>query len=163
MVIMALILMIFFLSSGEHVAQFKFTVLLMPNGPHKITGLPFEEELYSSEHSVKDADIQVLLPSTKHLLFTTLHSLKIWGLCLMKWLWLAIFLEHENPGVLIHKMHNLLGHFIKDKTLISEEWQSLFLCQCLNRTILSRNCSIRTSTMWKKLCSCRDADLPLKK
>ena len=77
MVIMALILMIFFLSSGEHVAQFKFTVLLMPNGPHKITGLPFEEELYSSEHSVKDADIQVLLPSTKHLLFTTLHSLKI--------------------------------------------------------------------------------------
>ena len=49
----------FFLSSGEHVAQFKFTVLLMPNGPHKITGLPFEEELYSSEHSVKDADIQV--------------------------------------------------------------------------------------------------------
>ena len=63
-----------FLSSGEHVAQFKFTVLLMPNGPHKITGLPFEEELYSSEHSVKDADIQVLLPSTKNLLFTTLHS-----------------------------------------------------------------------------------------
>ena len=45
---------------GEHVAQFKFTVLLMPNGPHKITGLPFEEELFSSEHSVKDADIQVL-------------------------------------------------------------------------------------------------------
>ena len=48
-----------FFFSGEHVAQFKFTVLLMPNGPHRITGLPFEEELYSSEHSVKDADIQV--------------------------------------------------------------------------------------------------------
>ena len=31
----------------------------MPNGPHRITGLPFEEELYSSEHSVKDTDIQV--------------------------------------------------------------------------------------------------------
>ena len=31
----------------------------MPNGPHRITGLPFEEELFSSEHSVKDADIQV--------------------------------------------------------------------------------------------------------
>ena len=44
---------------SEVVAQFKFTVLLMPNGPHRITGLPFEEELYSSEHSVKDADIQV--------------------------------------------------------------------------------------------------------
>lgn len=51
-------LFVYFL--GEHVAQFKFTVLLMPNGPHKITGLPFEEELFSSEHSVKDADIQVL-------------------------------------------------------------------------------------------------------
>ena len=51
----------FLLFIGEHVAQFKFTVLLMPNGPHKITGLPFEEELFSSEHSVKDADIQVLL------------------------------------------------------------------------------------------------------
>ena len=50
----------FVLFIGEHVAQFKFTVLLMPNGPHKITGLPFEEELFSSEHSVKDADIQVL-------------------------------------------------------------------------------------------------------
>jgi len=49
---------------GEHVAQFKFTVLLMPNGPHKITGLPFEEELYSSEHSVKDADIQKLLKTS---------------------------------------------------------------------------------------------------
>lgn len=33
----------------------------MPNGPHRITGLPFEEELFSSEHSVKDADIQVRL------------------------------------------------------------------------------------------------------
>lgn len=49
---------------GEHVAQFKFTVLLMPNGPHRITGLPFEEELFSSEHSVKDADIQKLLKTS---------------------------------------------------------------------------------------------------
>jgi len=49
---------------GESVAQFKFTVLLMPNGPHRITGLPFEEELYSSEHSVKDADIQKLLKTS---------------------------------------------------------------------------------------------------
>lgn len=49
---------------GEYVAQFKFTVLLMPNGPHRITGLPFEEELYSSEHSVKDTDIQKLLKTS---------------------------------------------------------------------------------------------------
>ncbi len=31
----------------------------MPNGPHRITGLPFEEELYKSEHSVEDKEIQV--------------------------------------------------------------------------------------------------------
>merc|ERR1712038_38037 len=49
---------------GECVAQFKFTVLLMPNGPHRITGLPVEEELFSSEHSVKDADIQKLLKTS---------------------------------------------------------------------------------------------------
>merc|ERR1712223_2052565 len=49
---------------GESVAQFKFTVLLMPNGPHRITGLPFEDELFSSEHSVKDADIQKLLKTS---------------------------------------------------------------------------------------------------
>jgi curved DNA binding protein len=54
---------------GENVAQFKFTVLLMPNGPHRITGIPFEEELYSSEHSVKDTDIQVLVKShTKNII-----------------------------------------------------------------------------------------------
>lgn len=49
---------------GEHVAQFKFTVLLMPNGPHRITGLNFEEELYKSEHSVEDAEIQKLLKTS---------------------------------------------------------------------------------------------------
>lgn len=49
---------------GESVAQFKFTVLLMPNGPHRITGLPFEEELYKSEHSVGDAEIQKLLKTS---------------------------------------------------------------------------------------------------
>jgi len=49
---------------GETVAQFKFTVLLMPNGPHRITGLPFEEELYKSEHSVEDKEIQKLLKTS---------------------------------------------------------------------------------------------------
>merc|ERR1711892_752563 len=34
---------------GVSVAQFKFTVLLMPNGPQKITGLPFDAALYKSE------------------------------------------------------------------------------------------------------------------
>ena len=45
--------------SGEFVAQFKFTVLLMPNGPLKITGLPFDKELYESEYDIKDEDLKV--------------------------------------------------------------------------------------------------------
>lgn len=49
---------------GEYVAQFKFTVLLMPNGPHKITGLPFEPEMYESEHQIVDADLKSLLNSS---------------------------------------------------------------------------------------------------
>lgn len=49
---------------GEIVAQYKFTVLLMPNGPHKITGLPFEPELYESEHSVTDPELKTLLNSS---------------------------------------------------------------------------------------------------
>ena len=53
----------------EYVSQFKFTVLLMPNGPQKITGLPFEPELYKSEHEIKDVEIQVCL-----LFFMTHHA-----------------------------------------------------------------------------------------
>ena len=30
-----------YMSLGSYVAQYKFTVLLMPNGPHKITGNQF--------------------------------------------------------------------------------------------------------------------------
>jgi hypothetical protein len=43
----------------ELVAHFKFTVLLMPNGPHRITGFNFEPELFDSEYSVEDAEIKV--------------------------------------------------------------------------------------------------------
>jgi len=46
---------------GTFVAQFKFTVLLMPNGPMKITGLPFDEALYKSEKKVEDGEILTLL------------------------------------------------------------------------------------------------------
>lgn len=49
---------------GEYVAQFKFTVLLMPNGPQKITGLPFVPETYKSEHSIEDQEIQKLLKTS---------------------------------------------------------------------------------------------------
>lgn len=51
---------------GELVAQFKFTVLLMPSGSHKITGLPFDTSLVESEHSIKDEQLkQVLAKSVK--------------------------------------------------------------------------------------------------
>uniref|UniRef100_A0A0A9YDD8 Proliferation-associated protein 2G4 n=1 Tax=Lygus hesperus TaxID=30085 RepID=A0A0A9YDD8_LYGHE len=46
---------------SETVVQFKFTVLLMPNGPHKITGLPFEVEQFKSEHSIEDPELKSLL------------------------------------------------------------------------------------------------------
>ncbi|KAG9340240.1 hypothetical protein JZ751_021681 [Albula glossodonta] len=45
---------------GEFVAQFKFTVLLMANGPMRITSGPFQPELYKSEHEVQDADLKVI-------------------------------------------------------------------------------------------------------
>ena len=45
--------------SGEFVAHFKFTVLLMPNGPHRITGLSFEPELYQSDYTISDAELKV--------------------------------------------------------------------------------------------------------
>nr|CAD7398673.1 unnamed protein product [Timema poppensis] len=46
---------------GEYVAHFKFTVLLMPNGPHRITGLPFEAELFDSEYTISDPELKSLL------------------------------------------------------------------------------------------------------
>lgn len=36
----------------------------MPNGPHKITGLPFEQELYNSQYSVTDPELKSLLNSS---------------------------------------------------------------------------------------------------
>ncbi|KAK6303247.1 hypothetical protein J4Q44_G00257010 [Coregonus suidteri] len=49
---------------GEFVAQFKFTVLLMANGPLRITTELYEPELYKSEHEVEDADLKALLQSS---------------------------------------------------------------------------------------------------
>lgn len=46
-------------SLGEFVAQFKFTVLLMANGPLRITSGPLEAELYKSEHDVQDPELKV--------------------------------------------------------------------------------------------------------
>lgn len=40
-------------------AQFKFTVLLMANGSHRITSGPFHPEAYKSEHEVQDPQLKV--------------------------------------------------------------------------------------------------------
>ncbi|PZC85502.1 proliferation-associated protein 2G4 [Helicoverpa armigera] len=50
--------------SGELVAQFKFTVLLLPSGTHRITGLPFDKSTCKSERSIKDPELNALLNSS---------------------------------------------------------------------------------------------------
>merc|ERR1712024_430885 len=55
---------VLFDKEGSHVAQYKFTVLLMPNGPHKITGLPFDEALIKSEKTIEDEEIVKLLKTS---------------------------------------------------------------------------------------------------
>ncbi|CAL4113968.1 unnamed protein product [Meganyctiphanes norvegica] len=47
--------------AGEYVAQFKYTVLLMPNGQNKITGVPFDTEYYESEYKITDPTLTALL------------------------------------------------------------------------------------------------------
>ncbi|XP_076437293.1 proliferation-associated protein 2G4-like [Babylonia areolata] len=49
---------------GEFVAQFKATVILMPNGPLKITGLPFEPELYQTDLKIEDEEVKALLAAS---------------------------------------------------------------------------------------------------
>ncbi|RUS90055.1 hypothetical protein EGW08_002168 [Elysia chlorotica] len=49
---------------GEFVAQYKQTVILMPNGLLKITGLPLEEGLYKSEYSVTNPESVALLSTS---------------------------------------------------------------------------------------------------
>lgn len=44
---------------GETVVQYKFTVLVTANGPARITGLPFEEDFYVSDTSIKDPEVLV--------------------------------------------------------------------------------------------------------
>jgi len=48
--------------TGEYVAQIKFTVLLLPGGIRKITGLPLSQEsLLKTEFSIKDEELTALL------------------------------------------------------------------------------------------------------
>lgn len=46
---------------GELVAQFKFTVLLMPTRSHKITGLPIDMDMYKTEYKIEDESILKLM------------------------------------------------------------------------------------------------------
>merc|ERR1719408_964163 len=48
----------------EIVAQFKFTVLLLPGGTKKITGLPLNEAQVASSLTIQDEDIKKLLKSS---------------------------------------------------------------------------------------------------
>lgn len=55
---------VLFEKEDEIVAQFKFTTLLMPNGPMRITGLPFDGANYESEHKIEDEEINKILASS---------------------------------------------------------------------------------------------------
>ncbi|XP_064552478.1 proliferation-associated protein 2G4 [Drosophila montana] len=46
---------------SEIVAQFKHTVLLMPNGVNLVTGIPFNVDSYVSEHSIAQPELKELV------------------------------------------------------------------------------------------------------
>ena len=72
--------------AGEYVAQFKATVILMPNGPLKITGLPFEPALYQTELKVEDEEVKVKP-------FLSLWLVNSWGQCCF---WLPYMVVHAG-------------------------------------------------------------------
>jgi len=49
---------------GEFVAEFKFTLLLMPNGQLKITGIPLDLDMFDSEFKITDPDLKQLLTTS---------------------------------------------------------------------------------------------------
>jgi len=49
---------------GQMVAQFKFTLLLLPGGTKKITGLPLEAEKFVTSCEIQDEDLKKLLASS---------------------------------------------------------------------------------------------------
>lgn len=53
---------VYFEKEGEFVAEFKYTVLLMPNGTMKITGLPVELENFSTDNQITDEAVKVIIP-----------------------------------------------------------------------------------------------------
>lgn len=58
-VIAFLLFQVLYEKPNEFAAQFKFTVLLMHNRQHKITGIPLDLDIYQSEYAVKDPELKV--------------------------------------------------------------------------------------------------------
>lgn len=56
--------------TDEFVAQFKSTIMLLPNGTVLATGIPLDLNLYESEHSVTDEDMKKLLAEDAGLVST---------------------------------------------------------------------------------------------
>lgn len=52
---------VYYEQKGEFVAEFKFTVLIMPNNTMKITGLPVDLDCYQTENSITDESIKKLM------------------------------------------------------------------------------------------------------
>jgi methionine aminopeptidase len=50
---------VYYEKENEFVAEFKLTVLIMPNNTMKITGLPVDLEVYQSENQILDENIKV--------------------------------------------------------------------------------------------------------
>lgn len=58
------VLQVLYERPGELVAQFKFTVLLLPSGTHRITGLPFDKNQCKTERTIKDPELNVSVEVT---------------------------------------------------------------------------------------------------
>lgn len=83
-------------AAGEFVAQFKFTVLLMANGSHRITSGPFLPELYQSEHEVQDPQLKVESP-------TSLRCQEHHRLASQNSLWISPRLYSKAPQAVKHR------------------------------------------------------------
>lgn len=76
--------------TAEVVAQFKYTVLIMPTGVNLVTGLDFAPEQYQSEYSITDSELKVCL-----ILHPAMAKARQSG-CIMKpILLLSQFLPHQ--------------------------------------------------------------------
>jgi len=52
---------VYYEKEGELVAEFKFTVLIMPNNTMKITGLPVDLDSYQTDNTITDEAVKGLL------------------------------------------------------------------------------------------------------